>query len=98
MFAVIFHAQVRPESLDEFREAITANATASVRDEPGCERFEVVELADNEFVFYELYRDEESFTVGHRGSPHFAVWKEVSERVLVPGTRTVRTGEVIAAG
>jgi autoinducer 2-degrading protein len=98
MFAVIFTAQVRPESLDEFRAASTANATASVRDEPGCERFDVVDLADNWFSFYELYRTEQDFTVGHRGSPHFAVWKEVSERVLVPGTRTVRTGEVVAAG
>ena len=59
MYTLIVSLQVRPEKRDRFLAAIAENAAASVRDEPGCLRFDVMEDAQhpNLFYFYEIYRD-----------------------------------------
>jgi (4S)-4-hydroxy-5-phosphonooxypentane-2,3-dione isomerase len=54
--------------------AITENAAASVRDEAGCLRFDVMEDAQRPtHYFYEIYRDSEAFGE-YKAAPHFAVW------------------------
>ena len=45
MYTLIVSLQIRPEKRDRFLAAITENAAASVRDEPGCLRFDVMEHA-----------------------------------------------------
>ena len=87
--------QVDPERRDEFLAAITVNAEASVRDEPGCLRFDVcsVDGDENRFVLYELYRDAAAFEA-HKASPHFAQWRRVAEQVVVGQVNTV--GELLA--
>ena len=89
MFSLLVQLEVRPEDRDEFLTAITTNAAASVRDEPGCHRFDVsaVEGDDNRFVLYELYDDAEAFEA-HKRAPHFAAWRQVADRVLVSQVNT----------
>jgi (4S)-4-hydroxy-5-phosphonooxypentane-2,3-dione isomerase len=89
MFNLIVQLEVRAEARDEFLAAITANAEASVRDEPGCRRFDVnaVEGDDGRFVLYELYDDAEAFEE-HKRAPHFAAWRQVADRVLVSQVNT----------
>ena len=84
MFSLMVQMQVDPERRAEFLAGITANAEASVRDEPGCLRFDVcsVEGDENRFVFYELYRDAAAFEE-HRAAPHFRAWREVADRTIV---------------
>jgi len=81
--------EVRPERREEFLAAIAANAEASVRDEPGCLRFDVssVEGDPHHFFLYELYTDADAFEA-HRAAPHFAAWREVADRVLVSQVNT----------
>jgi quinol monooxygenase YgiN len=81
--------QVDPGRREEFLAAITANAEASVRDEPGCLRFDVcsVEGDDDRFVFYELYTDAEAFEA-HRAARHFLAWREVANRTLISQVNT----------
>ena len=83
MFSLMVQLEVPAEDRDEFLAAITANAEASVRDEPGCHRFDVtaVEGDDRRFVLYELYDDAAAFEA-HREAPHFAAWRQVADRVL----------------
>ncbi len=83
MFSLLVQLEVRPEDREEFLTAITSNAEASVRDEPGCHRFDVcaVEGDDNRFVLYELYDDADAFEA-HKKAPHFAAWRQVADRVL----------------
>jgi (4S)-4-hydroxy-5-phosphonooxypentane-2,3-dione isomerase len=83
MFSLTVQLEVRPEDRDEFLAAITTNAEASVRDEPGCHRFDVtaVEGDGKRFVLYELYDDAEAFET-HKRAPHFAAWRQVADRVL----------------
>ncbi len=63
VFSLVVQVEVRPEGREEFLRAMAANAEASVRDEPGCVRFDVcaVEGDPHRFVLYELYADSAAF-------------------------------------
>jgi (4S)-4-hydroxy-5-phosphonooxypentane-2,3-dione isomerase len=97
MFSLMVQLEVRPEDRDPFLAAITENAAASVRDEPGCHRFDVtaVEGDGSRFVLYELYDDAEAFEA-HKRTPHFAAWRQVADRVLTSQVNT--RGTVVASG
>ena len=86
MYTLFVSLQVRPDKRDRFLTAIAENAAASVRDEPGCLRFDVMEDAQqpNRFYFYEIYTDPAAFDA-HKAAPHFAVWRQAADGVR--GTR-----------
>jgi autoinducer 2-degrading protein len=87
MFTVLVELQVRPEERAAFVEGIGRNARASVRDEPGCLRFDVHQRGDDpcRFVLHEIYTDERAFYEAHRSTPHYAAWQDVAARCVVPG-------------
>ena len=89
MFSLMVQVEVQPGRRAEFLAAIATNAEASVRDEPGCLRFDVcsVEGDENRFILYELYTDAAAFDQ-HRAAPHFAVWRAVADRVLASQINT----------
>lgn len=64
---------VEPTRREQFVRLVTSNAQASLREEPGCLRFDVllpVEPAEYDVLLYEIYRDREAFDA-HLGSAHF---------------------------
>lgn len=66
---------------------ITANAQASVREEPGCLRFDVMEDAQpNQCYYYEIYTDAAAFDA-HKASAYFAQWRLLAEVCLVPDSQ-----------
>uniref|UniRef100_A0A7S3ZCB7 ABM domain-containing protein n=1 Tax=Lotharella globosa TaxID=91324 RepID=A0A7S3ZCB7_9EUKA len=83
IYAVMVALKVKPGMEEKFIEAALDDAGCSVRDEPGCRRFDVVQ--DNKdktkFAFCEIYDDEAAFTA-HKDTPHFARWKESSPNLL----------------
>jgi (4S)-4-hydroxy-5-phosphonooxypentane-2,3-dione isomerase len=83
MYVLIVSAKVKPEQRGRFLEAVEENAVRSVRDEPGCLRYDVVRSNDDpdHYLFYEVYRDEEAFAA-HRATDHFARWREAAEVCL----------------
>jgi (4S)-4-hydroxy-5-phosphonooxypentane-2,3-dione isomerase len=83
MFSLVVQMTVRPGRREEFLAGMAANAEASVRDEPGCLRFDVcsVESDENRFLLYELYTDAAAFAA-HKAAPHFAQWRAVADQVL----------------
>jgi autoinducer 2-degrading protein len=89
MFSLMVQMEVRPGRRDEFLAGMAANAQASVRDEPGCLRFDVcsVEGEEHRFLLYELYTDAAAFEA-HKQSPHFAQWRTVAERVVANQANT----------
>ncbi len=89
MFSLMVQMEVRPGRRAEFLAGMAANAEASVRDEPGCLRFDLcsVESDENRFVLYELYTDADAFAA-HKAAPHFAQWRTVAEQVLVGQVNT----------
>ena len=88
MFSVVVALAVRPERLDEFVDGIRANARASLRDEPGCLRFDVHQNVSDptRFLLHEIYVDEQAFSDEHRSAPHYATWREVAARCVLPGS------------
>ena len=87
MFTVVVDLQVRPEALDDFVAGIGTNARGSLRDEPGCLRFDVHQHVEDRhrFLLYEIYTDRRAFYEAHRSTPHYADWQEVAARCVVPG-------------
>ena len=83
MFSLVVQMTVRPGRRKQFLAGMAANAEASVRDEPGCLRFDIcsVESDENRFLLYELYADAAAFAA-HKASPHFAQWRTVAEQVV----------------
>jgi autoinducer 2-degrading protein len=83
---------------DRFLAAAEDDATSSVRDEPGCLRFDV--LQDNadpdRYFFYEVYRDEAAFGA-HGQAPHFARWRAAAAEVLAEPTSATRTTTLFPA-
>src|SRR3954462_1905810 len=84
VFSLMVQMEVRPGMREQFLVGMAANAEASVRDEPGCLRFDIcsVDGDENRFVLYELYTDAEAFAA-HKAAPHCARWRTVADRVLV---------------
>ena len=87
MLTVIVNLTVRPDRVEEFLAGLHLNATATLRDEPGCLRFDVHRHAEqpNQFLLYEIYADEDAFYIHHRAAPHYAAWRAVSARCVEEG-------------
>jgi (4S)-4-hydroxy-5-phosphonooxypentane-2,3-dione isomerase len=83
MIALFVALKVKPDQREKFLQAAEDDSTCSVRDEPGCVRFDV--LADqndpNRFYFYEVYRDDAALDA-HRQAPHFGRWRATAAEVL----------------
>ncbi|WP_396921155.1 putative quinol monooxygenase [Mycolicibacterium sp.] len=88
MYTLFVTLDVHADRVAEFLDAITVNATASLRDEPGCLAFDVHRDAENptRFYLYEIYADEDAFRVAHRGAPHYARWQDAARRCVVDGS------------
>jgi quinol monooxygenase YgiN len=77
MFAIFVTVNVKPGMRDAFVKAVLGDAQGSVRDEPGCFRFDVLldEADPNRLYFYEVYRDQAALEK-HRTMPHYTKWRE----------------------
>src|ERR687885_1603132 len=83
MLALIVTAKIKPAERERFLSVIEDDAICSVREEPGCVRFEVLQDRDDQdtYYFFEVYQDEAALAA-HREMPHFARWNEASQTVL----------------
>ena len=82
-FVIIVEFGLVPGSLKKFLGLIDDNANASVRDEPGCSRFDVLTPAGEQdrIVLYEIYDDRAAFEA-HLRTPHFARFNEASASLI----------------
>lgn len=72
-FSILVRFGIAEENMAAFLPLMLENAAASLRDEPGCERFDVLRPkgeADS-ILLYEIYTDKQAFDA-HLASPHFA--------------------------
>ncbi|MHB1007494.1 MAG: putative quinol monooxygenase [Chloroflexota bacterium] len=76
MYVLIVTWQVKQEHHEEWLAAALRDASSSVQNEPGCQRFDVLQdNADpNRVYFYEVYADEEAFSF-HQQQPHYLRWR-----------------------
>ena len=85
MLAIWVKARIKPEGRQRFLRAIQVDALGSERDEPGCLRFNVLQDAQDEnvYYFYEVYKDQAALDA-HRATPHFAAWREAGDTLDGP--------------
>ena len=76
---------------EECRSLLTENASASLRRESGCRRFDVVEIRGENapFYLYEIYDDEAAFEL-HLGTDHYRDFSIAAERLF--DSKTVHVG------
>ena len=91
MQALVVPLKVKPEMREKFLAAALDDSTCSVRDEPGCLRFDVLQDSSdpNKFFFYEVYRDESAIEA-HRATPHYARWRALAPELLAEPTSATR--------
>ncbi|MGP4002306.1 putative quinol monooxygenase [Streptomyces sp. 8N706] len=96
MFSRFVTVKIKPGVREDFLAAITRNADASVRDEPGCVRFDV--CADREdplrFHLYEVYTGAEA-AEAHRSTPHFLAWRAAADQYVAPGTQVNHSTDLV---
>jgi len=89
LFVVVVEFHLKPGARSEFRALIDANADASVRNEPGCLQFDVLEPEDesDRVLLYEVYTDKAAFDA-HRKTEHFLVFNRASEGLSLKKSAT----------
>jgi (4S)-4-hydroxy-5-phosphonooxypentane-2,3-dione isomerase len=83
-YGVTVEFTLSPGTLDAFLRLVEANAAASVADEPGCLRFDVLLPAggDGPDVFlYEIYADRAAFD-HHLTTVHFLAFDEATRPMV----------------
>jgi (4S)-4-hydroxy-5-phosphonooxypentane-2,3-dione isomerase len=89
MQVIHVHVQVKPQSIEAFRQATVENARNSAR-EPGIARFDVIQDASNpaHFVLVEVYRHSDA-RAQHRATAHYQKWRDaVEDMIAEPRTST----------
>jgi (4S)-4-hydroxy-5-phosphonooxypentane-2,3-dione isomerase len=95
LFVNAVDLDIVPAEREKFLAAITENGAASVK-EPGCRRFDILNLASdpNHFFLYEIY-DNEAALKSHRETAHFKKYAATVTNMVVK--REARPMSVIAS-
>jgi (4S)-4-hydroxy-5-phosphonooxypentane-2,3-dione isomerase len=82
MFIVHVFVHVKPDRIEEFKQATLENARNSVL-EPGITRFDVVQQLDDpaRFILVEVYRTPED-PAGHKETAHYQKWRDTVEDMM----------------
>jgi len=70
------HVHVKPENIEQFRDAILENQKGTVL-EPGNIRFDILQQADDptRFMLYEVFESDEAVKL-HKETPHYLKWRD----------------------
>jgi autoinducer 2-degrading protein len=96
-FVIMVDFRLKPGAEAAFRPLIEENARMSVRDEPGCRRFDVVVPHGDagRVLLYEIYDDEAAFDA-HCRTPHFAAFDRDSAELV--HTKDVIRADLVVEG
>ena len=90
MLIVHVDIHIHPTTIDAFKAAALANASASVQ-EPGIARFDVLQDNDDptHFVLVEMYRSQEA-TVAHKETVHYVAWRDTVAPMMARSRTAVK--------
>ncbi len=90
MIVTCVYVTVKPEVIQEFIEASTANHQEAVK-EPCNLRFDFIQQADDpcRFMLYEAYESEEA-SAAHKKTPHYLKWRETVEEMMAEPRKGVK--------
>jgi autoinducer 2-degrading protein len=89
-FTILVRFRIADGQMPTFLPLMIDNAEASRRDEPGCERFDVLQPADdkNLILLYEIYRDRAAFDF-HCESAHFKHFDAATRSIVTEKQVTI---------
>ena len=85
MQIVLVHVHVKPEFVEDFKQATLENASNSV-EETGIARFDVIQQADDptKFILVEIYKTADA-SAAHKETAHYKRWRDtVAEMMAEP--------------
>ena len=84
MFVVCVEFEIELQHLDEFLFAMRKNARLSLRDEEGCQQFDICQDQQNpaSIFLYEMYDDKAAFEL-HKAAPHFGEFNEATDGMVL---------------
>jgi autoinducer 2-degrading protein len=90
MLIVHVHVKVKPDFIEDFRNATVANARAS-REEPGIARFDVLQQSDDpsRFVLVEAYRTADA-PAAHKETAHYKTWRDTVADMMAEPRQSVK--------
>lgn len=90
MTVTIVYVRVKPEHIEDFKEACEKNHRGSV-NEPGNLRFDILQSAEDpaSFVLYEAYRDETA-AAAHKETPHYLEWRDTVKDWMAEPRRGIK--------
>jgi autoinducer 2-degrading protein len=76
MQIALVHVNVKPEFVEAFKRATIENASNSLQ-EPGIERFDVIQQTDDptKFILVEVYKTSEA-PAAHKETAHYLRWRD----------------------
>ncbi|WP_083533192.1 putative quinol monooxygenase [Bosea sp. WAO] len=89
-FTILVRFRIADGSMAGFLPLMIENAETSRRDEPGCERFDVLQPDGEQdcILLYEIYRDRAAFDA-HCASQHFKRFDAATKTMVAEKTVTV---------
>lgn len=96
-FVIVVEFKIHPGKMAAFRRLMDENARASCRDEPGCQRFDVLTSPkDADFILlYEIYDDRAAFDA-HKKTPHFLSFDKESAPLVA--NKVVKDYDLVCEG
>jgi len=90
MQIVHVHVRVKPDSIEQFKEATVENAGKSI-EEPGIARFDVVQdiIDPARFVLIEVYRHPEA-PAAHKETAHYNKWRDTVAALMAEPRTSIR--------
>lgn len=90
MIVVHVHVHVKPECIEDFKQASVENARHSV-EEHGIARFDVIQQADDptRFVLVEVYRTPDA-PAAHKETAHYAKWRDAVAPMMAEPRKSVK--------
>ncbi|MGC8742521.1 MAG: putative quinol monooxygenase [Verrucomicrobiia bacterium] len=94
MLIVLVYVRVKPEFIEEFKQASIENAQNSIK-EPGIARFDLIQQQDDptKFVLVEAYRSVEA-TKAHKETAHYQKWRDAVEKMMAEPRYSVKYNNI----
>jgi (4S)-4-hydroxy-5-phosphonooxypentane-2,3-dione isomerase len=94
MQIVHVHVNVKPESIEAFKQATVENASQSIKEE-GIARFDVIQQLDEptKFILIEVYRTAEA-PAAHKGTAHYVRWRDAVAGMMVEPRRGIQYANI----
>src|SRR5215212_10226051 len=94
MQIVHVHVNVKPESIEAFKQATVENAGQSIKEE-GIARFDVIQQLDEptKFILIEVYRTAEA-PAAHKGTAHYMRWRDTVAGMMAEPRRGIQYANI----